>query len=126
MKRDRQEVYDKMQWHCWYCWKKILIKEMQVDHIISQCNFEWDIKSNYFAPQFLKHLTVNDVHHIDNLMPSCRRCNNYKSSMTLEKFRKELERQIERLNLYSTWYKLAKAYWKIIENNTPIIFYFEF
>lgn len=98
---------------------------MQVDHIISQRNFWGDVKNKYGVPDFLSHLTENDVNHIDNLMPSCRSCNGYKSAMTLERFRKEISLQLERLNLRCTNYKIAKRFGMIQENNNPIIFYFE-
>jgi 5-methylcytosine-specific restriction endonuclease McrA len=83
---------------------------MQVDHIISQENFKRDIlHKEVFVPEFLKHLTLEDVNHIDNLIATCRSCNNYKSAYTLENFRRELGLQLERLNK-NTNYKLASRY----------------
>ncbi len=35
--------------------------------------------------------------HIDNLMPTCRRCNHYKRASTVEEFRKDMKTLHERL-----------------------------
>lgn len=125
MKIDRINIYNRMNWKCWYCWINITLKEMQVDHIIPQRNFKRDIYYKEFnIPNFLKHLDFWDINHIDNLICACRSCNNYKSAFTLEDFRKELWLQIERINKNAN-YKLAKRYWLIKEIKKEIIFYFE-
>lgn len=61
----------------------------------------------------------------ENLMPSCVRCNRWKSTFNLEMFRKEIGLQIERLNNYSNNYRMAKDFGLIEETDTSVIFYFE-
>jgi 5-methylcytosine-specific restriction endonuclease McrA len=125
-KINRQQVYDKYEGHCAYCAEKIELSKMQVDHIIPKRNFLFHIKNKHKVPLFLSHLTENDVDHIDNLMPSCKVCNNWKDVYDLETFRKEIFNQIERLNKYSASYRLAKRYGLIGEfPNDRITFYFE-
>ena len=125
MKIDREKIYDKFGGRCGYCGTIIDIKNMQVDHIISQRNFDFHIKNRHFhTPSFLKHLKEWDVHHFDNLMPSCRKCNNYKSSMSLETFKEEIKKQIERLEA-SVNFWLAKRFWLVKETGAEVIFYFE-
>jgi 5-methylcytosine-specific restriction endonuclease McrA len=124
MKIDRQEVHDKFQWHCAYCGCDILLKEMQVEHIIPKSNFEMRVSNNINVPSFLTHLRVWNENHIDNLFPSCRSCNYYKETKSLDTFRKELEKQRERLQDNFN-YKMAKKYWQIQETPIDIIFYFE-
>ena len=63
--------------------------------------------------------------NIDNLLPSCRVCNKWKSSHSLEQFRKEIGEQIRRLNEYSPNYRFARKYNLINETPHPIVFYFE-
>lgn len=71
MKKElRQEVYNKYNGHCAYCGKEIEYKDMQVDHILAQ--------------------RMGGTDDIDNLNPSCRRCNHYKRAHTLELYRKLL------------------------------------
>lgn len=124
-KIDRQLVWQKYGGKCAYCGEQITVKDMQVDHIIPQWNFENMVKKQGFIPSFLTNLTVDDLNHIDNLNPSCRVCNKWKSGNPLEVFRNELTSQIKRLNEYSSNYRIAKKYGLIEEKPTQIKFYFE-
>lgn len=125
MKINRVEVYNKCRGHCGYCGEKIKIEDMQVDHIIPQRNFLSHIDRKFRVPGFLSHLTFLDVHHIDNLLPTCRVCNKWKSVYDLETFRSELTAQLMRLNVSSPNYRLAKRYNMVSETPHPIVFYFE-
>lgn len=84
---NKQLIHDKFNGRCAYCGKEITIKEMQIDHIIPKVFFANCVNNKHRIPDFLKHLTINDLNHIDNLFPSCRSCNNYKSNFHLEEFR---------------------------------------
>ena len=125
MKIDRQTIYSKFNGRCAYCGVEIQLKDMQVDHIIPQSFFAQHIYNKFRVPKFLEHLYITDVNHIDNLHPSCRVCNKWKSANDLELFRHELSEQLKRLNLYSANYRIAKKYSQIEEKEQPIIFYFE-
>jgi hypothetical protein len=122
---DRQLVYDKFHGHCAYCGDPLHITKMQVDHILSKANFLHHIENYWNVPDFLKHLTVDDLNHPDNLFPSCGYCNNWKNGFHLELFREELSLQISRLNARSPNYRIAKRFGQLIETPTPIVFYFE-
>ena len=74
-KKKRQKVYDKTGGHCGYCGTKIDIEDMQRDHM---------------HPKRLSHLYPGNINDIDNLMPSCRKCNHYKRSRGVESFRQLL------------------------------------
>lgn len=124
IKIDRQEIHEKFDGHCAYCWCEITVKEMQIDHIIPKANFEMFVWNSFRVPSFLKHLRLWHENHTDNLFPACRKCNHYKSTFDLETFRKELWMQLTRLQ-ENTNFKLAKKYSQIIENPQPITFYFE-
>lgn len=127
MKINRETVYSKCNGKCGYCGESITIKEMQVDHIISQRNFWGDVMNKIRVPTFLKHLTIDDVNHIDNLMPACRYCNKWKDTFTVEDFRNEIMAQVERANKYSSNYRMAKRYGLVTESvyEKPLNFYFE-
>ena len=104
-KKIREEVYRKYDGHCAYCGREIAYKDMQVDHVISVYGKDGS----------------NDL---DNLMPTCRMCNFYKSTFTLEEFRKQLETLHERLRKPFI-YRLALKYGLVEENRKKIKFYFE-
>lgn len=61
----------------------------------------------------------------ENLFPSCARCNRWKSTWSIEQFRKEISLQIERLNLRSNNYRMAKDFGLIEETNKNVVFFFE-
>jgi len=107
---DRDAVYRKYKGRCAYCGKNMCFKRMQVDHL---------------HPQSLKHFEPGlDNNRLDNLMPSCAKCNNFKGGMKLELFRSELQKQVERLRS-NAQFQRALRFGQIIENECPIIFHFE-
>ena len=87
---------------------------MQVDHIesvyISSMHNHWKD-------------TQND--EIDNLMPSCRMCNYYKSIGSIESFRRNLQETLMRNVRRPFDYRLAVKYGLVVEEVHPIKFYFE-
>jgi 5-methylcytosine-specific restriction endonuclease McrA len=110
-KKTRKQVYDKYNGHCAYCGCEMAIKDMQIDHLVSQ------FSSVYHGNQVDNSL--------GNLMPSCRQCNYYKQTLSLEEFRHQVG-----LVLSETWKKsfvvrLAMKYGMAIENKWDGKFYFE-
>lgn len=104
-KKIREQVYKKYNGHCAYCGCKLEYKDMQVDHVISVYGKDGS----------------NDL---DNLMPTCRMCNFYKSTYSLDDFRKNLETLHERLQK-TFIYRLALKYGLIEEHKKKVNFYFE-
>lgn len=104
-KNIREQVYRKCNGHCAYCGCKLEYKNMQVDHVISVYGNDGS----------------NDV---ENLMPSCRMCNFYKSTFSIEVFRKNLETLYERLQKLFI-YRFALKYGLITEHKDKVMFYFE-
>lgn len=112
-KKMRELVHAKCDGKCAYC-GAVLKKGWHVDHAIPVA----------FWHRFASGLPYK-VDDIENLLPSCPSCNNYKRGETLEVFRDELGRQLERLNRYSCNYRFAKRYGQVQETPTSIVFYFE-
>jgi 5-methylcytosine-specific restriction endonuclease McrA len=110
-KKIREQVYNKYGGHCAYCGCPLEYKDMQVDHIES-----------VYTSSLLKK-EVNDS--IENYMPSCRMCNFYKSTSTIEQFRNNLKNMLMRNVRLPFDYRLALKYGLIKEDIKPIIFYFE-
>ena len=124
-KEDRKIVFNKYNGHCAYCGEVLKFERMQVDHIIPQYLFVTHIKNKFRIPEFLTHLKEEDVDHIDNLMPTCASCNNWKRTFNIELFRSEIQEQVNRLNKTSANYRLAKRYGLVKEIKNPVTFYFE-
>ena len=77
-KKIRQAVHQKYGGHCAYCGT---MREMQVAHAKPQNSMRAIGRTLEGA------LIYEDIHHIDNLMPSCRYCNNYKGQWGIEGLR---------------------------------------
>jgi predicted restriction endonuclease len=117
MKKEiRQTIYEKYNGHCAYCGCYLNFKDMQVDHFISQFHFKFKMAEKY---------TDKELDDINNLMPSCRVCNKWKSCHSVEQFRFEIEEQLARLNEYSSNFRFAKKYGLVEEKPQSILFYFE-
>lgn len=78
MKKElREKVLNKYGKKCAYCGCDINLKEMQVDHIHPKANGGLDLLENY--------------------NPSCRQCNFYKGTFTIEGFREQMQTLHKRL-----------------------------
>ena len=79
-KKQRELVWNKYGKRCAYCGGILAYKDLQVDHIK--------------AKRRRKALIANAL---ENLNPSCRRCNHYKRGLSLESFRKRVKTLHERI-----------------------------
>lgn len=110
-KKIRQAVYEKYDGHCAYCGCKLELREMQVDHIkaqyVSECQGEKPDNS------------------LDNLMPSCRQCNFYKQSYTIDSFRYHIQNTMFPNLQKGFQYRLALKMGLIEEKEWDGKFFFE-
>lgn len=102
---ERLLVYEKCKGHCAYCGCEIEFSKMQVDHVHS--------------------IYTGGSDELENMLPSCRSCNHYKSTMTIEDFRKALTRMPDVLLRDCTTYRIAERFGIVKSNSDPVLFYFE-
>lgn len=98
-------VYAKYKGRCAYCGEAMFRPDMHVDHI--------------------QPIYARGEDHFDNLNPSCRRCNNFKAAFSVEQFRHELSKQIERCRAYSVNFRNAERFGLVKVVSTEIVFHFE-
>lgn len=111
----RKRVYEKYGERCAYCGCNLEYKDMQVDHV-NPVYIHNDINSD---------MSDEEMNDISNLFPTCRQCNFYKSTLSIDSFRVRLQ-TVMMDNLRKQFnYRLALKYGIIKENNVPIRFYFE-
>ena len=114
-KKQRLVIYEKYNRHCAYCGCELEYKDMQVDHV----------KSIYLHNDYRNDMAESELYEEENLMPSCRSCNFYKSSGDIEYLRNRLSNELIRNMRKPFDYKLALKYGLIEEHIKPIQFYFE-
>lgn len=114
----REKVWQKCNGRCAYCGVQIELKKMQVDHINP-------LFRNDTAKQLERMGIKRGKDEMSNYNPACRRCNLWKSTYTVEAFRKEIEKQLERLRRDNSNYRMALDYGLITENKHDVTFYFE-
>lgn len=104
----RIQVYNKCNGRCAYCGKELHGK-FQVDHI--KPTFR-----GWTDEEMARHkIGERGTDDIDNLLPACARCNKWKATWSIEQFRNEISLQIQRLNAFSSNYRLALDYGIISE-----------
>jgi hypothetical protein len=105
----REKVKAKFGGRCGYC--GIIPPKLQIDHLI---------------PVARAHMHRGlDVNSIENLMPVCHPCNNYKLVFDLETFRAQIQNQVGMCRQYSVNFRNAERYGLVAAVDKPIVFYFE-
>lgn len=104
-KRDRQAAFNKTAGRCAYCGAELGPK-FHVDHMEPICSNK-------------------GTNEIENLWAACKQCNLFKGGFTLDEFRYELSKQVERAQKYSVNFRMALAFGQIQKTENKIEFYFE-
>lgn len=110
---DRELILNKSNGKCWYCGINLIGTKWQADHFHPIIRYG-DGRCAY--PQ---------LDAIDNIVPSCAPCNNYKSSSSIEVFRRNITEQ-ERLTLKaSTGLRMLNRLGRVTFSQEPVTFWFE-
>lgn len=113
-KSTRKLVYDKYNGHCAYCGCEIIMREMQVDHIVPK-----------YRNNEMWHNGEIGSDDISNLNPSCRMCNYYKGMNSIEHFRENLKGTLMRNVQRPFDFRLAKKYGMVKTEEWDGKFYYE-
>ena len=76
-KEERTKIWNKYGCRCAYCGEDLEYKKMQADHICAKY--------------------LGGKNNIENYNPSCRQCNFYKSTFSIEEFKGQLKTITERI-----------------------------
>lgn len=114
-KKVRIALYEKYNHRCAYCGCEMEYKDMQIDHI----------ESVYRNNDIAQTMSEEEMYDESNFLPTCRQCNFYKSTFTVEQFRQRLK-EVMMPNLQKDFrYRLAAKYGLIEETSKNVKFYFE-
>ena len=116
-KKTRLFVHQKLKGHCGYCGKEIKLKDMQIDHMNPKC-------FRSLNHVLFDGVIVDKTDDVENLMPTCRRCNHYKRDDTVEGFRRSIKTLHERLERFYI-HKVALDYGIVKIEPFDGLFYFE-
>lgn len=114
-KAQRETLRSRFDGLCAYCGQP-LGDRWHADHFES-------VRRNFWKKDGSMERPENDC--IDNLMPACPPCNIDKHSMSLEEWRKKLQRACEVLSAHQPTYRHAVRYGLVQETGTRIVFHFE-
>lgn len=109
----REEVLAKSEGNCWYCGDVLTSKRWHADHI---------------EPVYRQaggEMVYPHRDRIENIVPSCVKCNSLKSVYTLEQFREQVSKQVERANKNSVNFRTALRFGMVEIVKTDIVFAFE-
>ena len=121
-KKERRRVWKKHRRRCAYCGCLLEYKDMQIDHIIPVYRYSEEYGCIIIRS---KKITAYGLNDFENLNPACTVCNKWKSSLSLEEFRHEIQMQVSRLNKRSAGYRMALKYKLIKQTFFKVEFYFE-
>lgn len=122
-KAEREQVRMKYRGRCSYC-GIVLDGKWQVDHLLPLQRVH-AYKPGSWRPVPTGEVSHPERHTLDNMMPSCRRCNNDKSDSSLESWRSRLEDSHARLERnYATYYH-ALRFGLIRPAEPRVVFFFE-
>ena len=104
-KHERETIYQKTNGHCAYCGCELEFKDMQADHV--------------------QPFIQGGSDELENLLPSCRSCNHYKSTLDLEEFRHYMQTLPDRMLRDSVNFRNLFRFGIVSVDRSPVKFYFE-
>lgn len=93
MNKKRLEIWNKSGGKCWYCGCELGEKGWHIDHFHPVVRGVLGDSSK---------MTYPELDTIDNLVPSCAPCNNFKHSMSIEGYRSMCKEQFINIPKYTT------------------------
>lgn len=112
MSKFRKQVFAKTDGHCFYCGVKLGEKGWQEDHFHPVIR----VGGKMLYPEL-------DV--LDNLVPSCAQCNNYKTSYPIEVYREVIQAAFKSVPKQSTALRQLMQLGLVDIEEKPVQFYFE-
>lgn len=110
--KKRQAIFDKSGGKCWYCGCDLTGTRWQADHY-------------YPVIRVDGKMLYPELDTIDNLVPSCAPCNNFKHSFSPEGYRSIVRDQFENTLKYSTGLRQLNRFGLVDISSKPVVFWFE-
>jgi len=129
-KKQRQIVWEKSNGKCWYCGCDLPEKGWHADHVEAVIRGSKVVENKPGSMYTHRIVSTNEKgrpqnHTIENMVPACAPCNLFKSTFSIEFFRKEIAAQVERARRSSVNFRTAERFGLIETKELPIVFWFE-
>lgn len=129
-KKQRKIVWDKSGGKCWYCGCQLPEKGWHADHFWPVIRELTRVQNPPGSQYSHKHVCKGEMYraandHIENMVPACAPCNNFKFTYPVEFFREELEAQIDRARRSSVNFRNAERFGLIEIKPVKVVFWFE-
>ena len=130
-KKQRQEVWNKSKGHCWYCGTVLPEKGWHADHIEPIFRVTEEVpKEDRKNPYVLEVKQTGEsekpeLDKVENLVPACAPCNLFKGVYSIEQFRNEISKQVERARKFSVNFRTAERFGLIETKDIYVKFWFE-
>ena len=115
MNKKRKSIWDKSGGKCWYCGVELGEKGWHADHFHPIIRNYWLNDGSSIYPE---------LDTIDNLVPSCAPCNNFKHSLSIEGYRSLCSEQFENIPKYTTGARQLVRLGLIDFSPRPVVFWF--
>lgn len=133
-KTQKMQLLQKYGGCCAYCGIELGTR-WQKDHVQPMVRTQRYVKNDAGVTQrddrgqpiIETHITHPERDTLENLSPACIKCNNDKSSMTVERWRELIPHRIHTLNNDAKYasYQKAKRFGLVVECDIKIVFWFE-
>lgn len=102
-----------------------LARKITTERFEGRCGY-CGIKPDHLHVDHIKPRAAGGTNALENLMPACPSCNNYKGIFSLEDFRIQIAEQVLRARKHSLNFRIAERFGLITVHEVPEIkFYFE-
>tara|TARA_R110000803_G_scaffold164183_1_gene227911 strand:- start:142 stop:537 length:396 start_codon:yes stop_codon:yes gene_type:complete len=117
--KKRREIIHKMYGgRCAYCGCVVKYEKMHVDHVIPLYRGWSQLELDHYE-------IIKGTNKIENLNPSCPSCNISKGTFTIDKWRVELFKKVNRVRRDSTNFRILESFGIVKITNKQIVFHFE-
>lgn len=130
-KSQRSKVFSMFGGRCAYCGCNLPERGWHADHV-EPCLRKVEVVpvSNRKNPLVFEvrhsgEFINDDANRMDNFYPACAPCNLFKATFSLEMFRREIEKQVERARKSSVNFRTAERFGLVAETQNSVTFYFE-
>ena len=133
MNKKRRAIFDKSGGKCWYCGCDLPEKGWHEDHVEpvyrnppkKKPSYPWGEPPESIRPILESSMQKPENDIEENKVPACAPCNLFKSTFSVEEFRQEIQRQVERARKSSVNFRTSERFGLIKEIDKKVTFWFE-